>query len=121
VIGTGTNLASTPSGVEYPATSLAAQGFPGVAPEQLLQAYVRRFDFWARIWRTEGFAPIRRAWLARAAGIGKDIRVRLERTTLFGRFLDLDDDGALLIGMAEGPRRIAAGEVFPAPGYPAFG
>jgi len=121
VIGTGTNLASQPSGVEYPATSLAAQGFPGVAPEQLLQAYVRRFDFWARIWRTDGFAPVRRAWLARAAGIGKDIRVRLERMTLFGRFLDLDDDGALLIGMAEGPRRIAAGEVFPAPGYSAFG
>ena len=31
VIGTGTNLASQPSGVEYPATSLAEQGFPGVA------------------------------------------------------------------------------------------
>jgi hypothetical protein len=40
----------------------------------------------------------------------------LEQATLFGRFLDLDADGALLIGTAEGPRRIAAGEVFPAPG-----
>src|SRR5690242_10903743 len=86
VIGAGANLASQPSGVEYPATSLAEQGFPGVGPEQLLQAYVRRFDSWARIWRTEGFAPIRGAWLAHAAGLGKDIRVRLEQATLFGRF-----------------------------------
>ena len=120
VIGAGANLASQPSGVEYPATSLAEQGFPGIGPEQLLQAYVRRFDAWARIWRNEGFAPIRGAWLARAAGLGKDILVRLEQATLFGRFLDLDDDGALLIGTVEGPRRIAAGEVFPAAGCPAF-
>ena len=52
---------------------------------------------------TEGFAPIRAAWLARAAGLGEEIRVRLERATLFGRFLDLDDDGALLLDTAEGP------------------
>jgi BirA family biotin operon repressor/biotin-[acetyl-CoA-carboxylase] ligase len=116
VIGVGVNLASKPGGVEYPATSLSEEGFPGIAPEQLLQSYVRRFDFWVRIWRTEGFAPIREAWLARAAGLGTDIRVRLERTTLFGRFLDLDDDGALVIQTAEGRRRVAAGDVFPAVG-----
>jgi BirA family biotin operon repressor/biotin-[acetyl-CoA-carboxylase] ligase len=116
VIGVGVNLASKPGDVEYPATSLSEEGFPGIAPEQLLQSYVRRFDFWVRIWRTEGFASIREAWLARAAGLGTDIRVRLERTTLFGRFLDLDDDGALVIQTAEGRRRVAAGDVFPAVG-----
>jgi len=121
VIGTGANLASTPSGVEYPATSLAEQGFPEISPAQLLQAYIRRFDFWARIWREEGFAPIREAWLARAAGLGEEIRVRLEQAMLYGRFLDLDNDGALLLGMENGARRIAAGEVFPASGCPAFG
>jgi BirA family transcriptional regulator, biotin operon repressor / biotin---[acetyl-CoA-carboxylase] ligase len=120
VIGAGANLASAPREVEYPATSLAEQEFPGIGPEQLLQAYVRRFDVLARIWRTEGFAPIREDWLARAAGLGEEIRVRLERATLFGRFLDLDEGGALLLGMAEGPRRIAAGEVFPASDCPAF-
>jgi BirA family biotin operon repressor/biotin-[acetyl-CoA-carboxylase] ligase len=120
VIGAGANLASRPADVEYPATSLAEQKFPGTDPERLLQAYVRRFDFWARIWRAQGFAPIREAWLARAAGLGEEIRVRLERATLFGRFLDLDDDGALLLGMEEGPRRISAGEIFPASERPAF-
>jgi BirA family transcriptional regulator, biotin operon repressor / biotin---[acetyl-CoA-carboxylase] ligase len=121
VIGTGANLVSYPSDVEYPATSLAVQGFAGIAPEQLLQAYVQRFDSWARIWREEGFAPIREAWLARAAGLGEEIQVRLERTTLFGRFLDLDEDGSLVIETTNGRRRIAAGEVFPASGSLAFG
>jgi BirA family biotin operon repressor/biotin-[acetyl-CoA-carboxylase] ligase len=120
VIGTGANLASHPTGVETPATSLAAQGFPGIAPEQLLQAYVGRFDAWARTWRDGGFAPIREAWLARAAGLGEEIRVRLERVTLFGRFLDLDESGSLVLETADGRRRIAAGEIFPASGSATF-
>jgi len=114
VIGSGANLASRPDNVEYPATSLAEQGFPEIGPPPLLQAYIRRFDAWVGIWREQGFAPIREAWLARAAGLGSDIRVRLERATLSGRFRDLDEDGCLVLDTAEGSRRIAAGEVFPA-------
>lgn len=113
VIGVGTNLASAPEAVEFPATSLAAEGFPGVTAELLLAAFVRHFDRWLRPWRALGFAPVREAWLARAGGLGEPVRVRLERVTLFGRFLDLDDDGALILDMKEGRRRIAAGEVFP--------
>ncbi len=47
--------------------------------------------------------------------------MRLERATLFGRFLDLDEDGSLVIETPEGRRRIAAGEVFPASDRPGFG
>lgn len=114
VIGAGTNLASKPKGVEFPATSLTEQGFPDVTPARLLEAFVRHFAEWSLRWRAEGFAPVRTAWLARASGVGEDIRVRLERNTLTGRFHDLDQDGALLLDAAEGRRRIAAGEVFPA-------
>jgi BirA family biotin operon repressor/biotin-[acetyl-CoA-carboxylase] ligase len=113
VIGIGANLASAPTGVEYPATSLAEQGFAGVTPPQLLDAFARYFDEWLQRWRFDGFAPVRTAWLARASGIGDAIRVRLERDTLLGRFHDLDSDGALLLDAPEGRRRIAAGEVFP--------
>jgi BirA family biotin operon repressor/biotin-[acetyl-CoA-carboxylase] ligase len=42
------------------------------------------------------------------------VRVRLEQATLDGRFCDLDGDGALLLDLPEGRRRIAAGEIFPA-------
>ena len=76
VIGTGTNLASRPSDAEYPATSLAEQGFPGVTPEQLLQAYVRRFDFWARTWRTKASL--------RYAGLGWPAPPASGRTSAYG-------------------------------------
>ena len=116
VIGIGVNLAVKPTNVEYPATSLAEEGFPEPTPPVLLKAFVRHFDPWARRWRAEGFAPVRAAWLARGIGVGEAIRVRLERSTLLGRFLDLDEDGALVLEAADGRRRIAAGEVFPAHG-----
>ena len=46
----------------------------------------------------------------------ENVRVRLETLTLEGRFLDLDQDGALVIETGGDRRRIAAGEVFPALG-----
>lgn len=116
VIGVGVNLQSAPGGTEYPATSLAAEGIAGILPADLLAAFLRHFDRWHECWRSSGFAPVREAWLERAAGLGEPIRVRLERTTLTGRFLDLDADGALVLDTADGRRKIAAGEVFPMSG-----
>jgi len=114
VVGIGVNIRSSPDDVEFPATSLAAEGVTDVTPAQVLAAFAQVFGDWARRWRAEGFAPVRAAWLARATGLGTAIRVRLERTTLRGRFLDLADDGALVLDGAGGRQCIAAGEVFPA-------
>ena len=56
---------------------------------------------------------MRRAWLARGFGLGGEIRLRLDRGELRGRFLDLTDTGSLLVEQAGGRRReIAAGDVF---------
>jgi len=114
VIGIGVNLAASPKDVGYPATSLAEEGVAGVAPLTALTAFIRHFAPWIGRWRTAGFAPVRAAWLARAIGLGEPVRVHLHSDTLAGRFVDLDDDGALLLGLPDGRRRIAAGEVFPA-------
>jgi BirA family biotin operon repressor/biotin-[acetyl-CoA-carboxylase] ligase len=116
VIGVGVNLASSPRDVGYPAISLAEVGAGDVTPGMALAGFARHFARWLVLWQKEGFAPVRAAWLARASGLGEPVRVRLEETTLDGRFLDLDDDGALLLEAADGPRRIAAGEIFPAIG-----
>jgi BirA family biotin operon repressor/biotin-[acetyl-CoA-carboxylase] ligase len=116
IIGIGVNLVSAPQNLEYPATSLADQGISGLTPAVLLEALITDFALWTARWREEGFAPVRTAWLRRASGIGEAIRVRLERLTLDGRFLDLDPDGALVLESDDGRRRIAAGEVFPALG-----
>jgi BirA family transcriptional regulator, biotin operon repressor / biotin---[acetyl-CoA-carboxylase] ligase len=113
VIGIGVNLMSAPVGTAYPATSLAAEESAGVRPAGLLAAFLRHFDRWRERWQEAGFAPVREAWLERAAGLGEPIRVRLDRTTLTGRFIDLDADGALVLRAADGCRKVAAGEVFP--------
>ncbi len=116
ILGIGVNLVSAPRDLEYPATSLADQGVSGITPAALLEALTAHFALWAERWRNEGFAPVRAGWLRRASGIGQPVRVRLEKLTLDGRFLDLDYDGALVFEGNDGRRRIAAGEVFPAPG-----
>jgi BirA family transcriptional regulator, biotin operon repressor / biotin---[acetyl-CoA-carboxylase] ligase len=114
ILGIGVNLVSSPRDTPYPATSLAEEGAPVITPAAMLAALLRHFDRWLNLWREAGFGPIREAWLPRAVGLGQPITVRLERDTLDGRFLDLDDDGVLLLGLPEGSRRIAAGEIFPA-------
>ena len=113
VIGIGVNLVAAPGDVEFPATSLAAEGIAGVTPPVLLAEFLRHFADWTRRWREEGFAPVRAGWLAAASGLGEGLSVRLDRATLVGRFRDLDNDGALVLEAAEGIRRIAAGDVFP--------
>ncbi|HTZ37379.1 MAG TPA: biotin--[acetyl-CoA-carboxylase] ligase [Stellaceae bacterium] len=113
VIGIGVNLASSPREVAYPATSLIEEGVT-LSPETLIPPLAERMAAWLETWRTSGFAAVREAWLGRAIGLGGPIRVRLEHATLDGAFLDLDEDGALLLGLPEGRRRIAAGEIFPA-------
>jgi len=113
VIGVGVNLASSPCDLAYPATSLAEEGAATIAPQTALASFIEHFAVWLTCWREDGFVPIRAAWLARATGLGETVQVRLERGTFDGRFLDLDDDGALLLGTPDGRRRIAAGEIFP--------
>jgi BirA family biotin operon repressor/biotin-[acetyl-CoA-carboxylase] ligase len=114
VIGIGVNLVSSPRDTPYAATSLAEEGALEIGPAVMLETFIRHFAEWLDRWREAGFAPIREAWLGRASGLGQAIQVRLERDTLDGRFLDLDDDGALMLGTPGGSRRIAAGEIFPA-------
>lgn len=113
VIGVGVNLASSPRDVPYPATSLAEEGTATIAPQTALAGFIEHFAPWLGRWREDGFSPIRASWLARAKGLGETVQVRLERGTLDGRFLDLDNDGALLLDTPQGSRRIAAGEIFP--------
>lgn len=114
VVGVGVNLVSAPPDAELPATAVAIESGKAVEPAAMLEAFAGRFRSWATCWREKGFAPIRTAWLARAAALGQPIQVRLETATLHGRFVDIDHQGALLLDMAGRHRRISAGDVFPA-------
>jgi len=113
VAGTGVNLDSHPGEVDYPATDLAAEGYPGVQPAALLERYVTALDRWLARWRVRGFGPVREEWLAMATGIGETISVRLDREIVIGRFELLDEDGALHLVLGDGSRRrFATGDVY---------
>jgi len=61
----------------------------------------------------EAFSTIRADWLARACGVGEDVRVRLAERELAGRFEALDETGALVLRLPDGNvTTIAAGDVF---------
>jgi len=113
VVGVGINLLSSPRETEFPATSIAEEDLGTVSPSAALEGFAHHFQAWAARWRETGFGPIRTAWRARAMALGETIRVRLEPATLHGRFIDIDQQGALLLESAGELRRIAAGEVFP--------
>jgi BirA family transcriptional regulator, biotin operon repressor / biotin---[acetyl-CoA-carboxylase] ligase len=112
-IGIGVNLKRYPTDTEYPATSLAALGAGAPSAQDALLELAAALARWYDIWRAEGFAPIRDAWLARARGLGTRIRARLQNEEATGVFEGIDASGALILREAQGrTRTIAAGEVF---------
>jgi BirA family biotin operon repressor/biotin-[acetyl-CoA-carboxylase] ligase len=113
VIGIGVNCANHPVDVEYPATDLAAAG-AAVPPPALFAALARTMQGRLAQWDWGGgFSAIRRDWLARAAGIGETVRVRLAQREVTGRFEALDESGGLLLRLPDGnTTTIAAGDVF---------
>ncbi len=112
-IGIGINLAQHPEKTEFPAISLKAAAGTAPTPDAVLPRLASGWCAWYEVWRAQGFAPIREAWLARAAGLGETIRARLLDGEVVGVFEDLDPDGALLLREAGGSlRRITAADVF---------
>jgi BirA family biotin operon repressor/biotin-[acetyl-CoA-carboxylase] ligase len=111
-IGVGINLASHPEGTEFPATSVNAVAKAAPDAEAALHRLAGRMAAWYEVWRTEGFWPVRDAWLARAACLGKEIRARLTKGEVTGVFEDMDGDGALILRGPEGVRRITAADIF---------
>jgi len=111
-IGIGINLASHPTVTDFPATSLLSVSTPpqsGAVLERLMPL----FDKFYRCWTGQGFGAIRDAWLAKAAGLGETIEVRLPNETLSGVFDNISNIGELQLILPDGEmRKIAAGEVF---------
>ncbi len=112
LIGAGVNIVSKPEGLAYPAARLIDHTPASPSPQDLLASLDTHFWRLHRQWREQGFAPIRAAWMARAAGLGGDITVRLPGETLAGVFDGIDETGALILRSDARTRTIAAGEVF---------
>jgi BirA family transcriptional regulator, biotin operon repressor / biotin---[acetyl-CoA-carboxylase] ligase len=112
-IGIGVNCASHPASADYPATDLAAVG-AAVSPAMLLAPLSLKMMGRLAQWNGgEGFSTVRADWLARAAGIGEEISVRLADREVSGRFEALDEAGSLVLRLPDGyAETITAADVF---------
>ena len=107
-VGVGVNAARTPEALSDSAGDLGGRR----QASELAADICGDFDLWYRRWLAEGFAPVREAWLARAAGIGEEVAADSPRGPVSGRFDRLAADGALVVVDACGAEtEIAAGEV----------
>lgn len=111
-IGIGVNVVAHPTDVPYPATSLASLG-AGADAETLFLALSDAWSENERIWAGgRGLATIRKRWLARAAGLGSEVAVRIEGNVVRGVFETIDEDCRFVIRDAKGETvKIAAGDV----------
>jgi BirA family biotin operon repressor/biotin-[acetyl-CoA-carboxylase] ligase len=114
VIGIGVNLAAAPSLDDPDAwapTSVAAECGAAPDPDHALDLLAAAFDRHARQFEAHGFLPVRAAWLARAARLGRQVTARLPNSAVTGVFVDVDDEGAIVLNTANGEQRIAAAEI----------
>lgn len=111
-IGIGVNVSTHPEDVPYPATSLAHIGAKADAGDLFLALS----DAWIdnmRLWNGgRGLTAIRERWLARAAGLGSEVTVRVEGRVVRGIFETIDESCRFVIREDDGSRlRVAAGDV----------
>ena len=115
VVGMGVNLVATPKALPEGAMAPIALHEVLHSPpsaEAFLELLANAFRTYEHQMRSFGFAPIRAAWLSKAARLGDVIHARLPEATLSGTFETIDETGALVLGTLDGPRVLPAAEVF---------
>lgn len=116
-IGIGVNLTHAPApdsvepGAARPVSVLSQTGVT-IAPETFLNHLAPAFAQWEARLIADGFAPIRRAFLGRAARLNETITARTTRDSLTGTFRDIDDTGALVLQSARGLQTVQAADIF---------
>jgi BirA family biotin operon repressor/biotin-[acetyl-CoA-carboxylase] ligase len=115
-VGVGVNLAAAPDaaalepGAVLPVSLRGATGI-AVTPEDFLDLLAPAVQAWEDRLRAEGFAPLRAAWLARAARLGEPVTARLPGRAVTGRFETIDQAGALVLATATGRVILPAADV----------
>lgn len=116
-IGIGVNLIDAPTRAEVEEgavapVSLLSETGASVSPEEFLDVLAPVYGRWEAQFTTYGFAPIRTAWLERAAKLGELIRARTVTEEHHGTFEAVDAFGNLVLKTAKGTLSIPAAEVY---------
>ncbi|MEP3345479.1 MAG: biotin--[acetyl-CoA-carboxylase] ligase [Litoreibacter sp.] len=115
-IGIGVNLKDAPDTADLEQRAVAPVSLQCVGASvdaedfglELAAAYAR----WEIQFTTFGFAPIREAWLAKAARLGEVITARTVRDEFTGTFDGIDASGNLILRTPKGVEAIAAADVY---------
>lgn len=118
VLGIGLNLNMTteqfPDELRYPATSVLLETGKPVSRLAVTVTLLEQFERLYAIFRAEGMAPIRAAWLELFGMLGRRVKVDAGANSCSGEVLGIDEDGALLLRTAAGKtEKILAGDVVP--------
>lgn len=115
VLGLGVNLNSGPDDfpdeVKALSTSVRTARGSSVPRALFTSALLSHLEGWLERWTQEGFEPVRSAWKALSATLGKEILVKGEKVELRGVAEDIDEGGALLVRTEKGLERVLAGDV----------
>ena len=116
-IGIGVNLIAAPDASQVepgavPPVSLLQETGLKITPQTFLDALAPAYAAWEATFTTEGFAPLRTAWLSHAARLGQPIRARTGTETREGTFETIDATGNLILRTPAGTLAIPAAEVF---------
>ncbi|TMV66829.1 biotin--[acetyl-CoA-carboxylase] ligase, partial [Thioclava sp. BHET1] len=116
-IGIGVTLIAAPGAAEVEPgalrpVSLLEETGARVTPEEFLDLLAPAYARYEQSFTRYGFAPIREAWLMRAARLGKPVTARTGQEVLEGTFETVDARGALMLRTAGGLRAVTAAEVF---------
>jgi BirA family biotin operon repressor/biotin-[acetyl-CoA-carboxylase] ligase len=108
----GVNIIGAPGQLDQPTQYLSAFLRGPVPPPEVLLADIRgRLETWVRRLESEGFTALCAAWLARAHGLGRTVRVEVGGKRAEGVVAGLSEKGELELETAEGPVCISAGDI----------
>lgn len=98
-------------------TSLHEEGCVDITAIGLLESFSRHALAWINRWQDDGFAPLREAWLSRAAGLDGEVAVALGDRRIAGRFAGLDEHGNLLLMIDRQTRTVALADALRRPSW----
>ncbi len=94
------------------ATSLKIEMGQKVSRKAFLQFFLQELEKWYSIFLEEGGAVILKAWRDRAHIKGRQVKVTSFGETVAGIAIDVDSDGALILGTEDGKqKRVVAGDI----------
>lgn len=116
VVGIGVNINMTKDtfdeGHRYRSTSLKEECRCDISRSEFTAALLESFEEWYEKLNTDGFHPIREAWMNYASVTGKTIEVNDRGTVRTGTVLGIDETGALLLTEeGQGTTQVLAGDI----------